>query len=1131
MSDGWSRRSVLKSSLGLSLAGVSLSGTTGTVTGASEYETLRQRWAQLLTGGDFDETQSEYQDPLAELDQTAQDHWETMDTSADRDRLWSDLPIPASSSASAGESNITDSYGRLQEMAMAYVTNGSSLENDSALVADVVDGLDFLYDRVYNEDQSQFGNWWHWEIGSPMRLVSVCALVGDELSSTQETNYTNAVGAHTGTPYEYTEYDVTSGGANRVDMCIITALRGAISGTDSTIALARDCIEESDIFQYNTSGGGNGLYRDGSYVYHEEIPYIGSYGAILLEGLGELFTVLDGTTWEITAVDHDVIYDTVGDAVAPFMYRGLMMDAVSGRSISRADQTDHVRGHGITATVLRLANTAPEPYASEFRSLAKGWIENDTWDSFLSGADVPDIANATAVLDDSTISAADEPVRHDVFHNMDRVVHNRSEWAYTISMCSERIARYEAINEENLRGWYTGAGMTQLYNDDLGHYTDGYWPTVDPYRLPGTTVDTRDRSALDGTHHPRPSTQWVGGASVDEFGIAGMEFDAEGASLTGKKSWLLLDDTVVALGADITSSDGRPIETTVENRNLHTDGSETLTVDDTEKSTTPDWSETLTDVSWAHLDGVGGYLFPNQPTLEAKREERTGSWQEINAGGPSESLTREYQTLWLDHGVDPSAETYAYALLPGHTASETRQRNQEPGFEIVANDATVQAVTVPRLGLTAANFWSSGSITVPGSERTLSVSGPAAVVVRHRNDELVVGVADPSRTQETVTVEYDHYTDGIVSTDSAVGVTQFQPRVTMAVAVGGTRGVTHSATFDAPVTELSPRADTFVRDGSYAGDNYGSWSSLVVKGGPTGYSRESYLAFDLASVAGEVQEAVLDVYGAVTDDNGGASVDCTVAAVDDDSWTEGGLTWDTKPDLGSSLGSLTVTRERRWWREDVTEFVQTAAIGDGPASVALRQPNDERYASFDSREADENPPSLRVTTSRPDTTALTPTADTFVRNGSYSSDNYGSWSSLVVKNASTGYSRQGYLTFDLSALSGSVDEAVLYLYGAVTDDSGGDAVDCAINAVDDDSWTEDGLTWDTKPEVGSALGSVTVTRTPQWWTVDVTKFVRSEAGGDGVVSLAVQQPQSGLYTDFNSRDADEKVPTLRVQTS
>lgn len=166
---------------------------------------------------------------------------------------------------------------------------------------------------------TEFGNWWHWEFGSPMRLVSVCVLVGDELFSTQETNYTNTVDAPTGTPYECTEYEVTSGGANRVDICIITALRGAISGMDSTISLARDYIEESDIFQYNTSGGGNSLYRDGSYVYHKGILYIGSYGAILLEGLGELFTVLDGTNWEITNVDHDVIYDAVGDVVAPFI--------------------------------------------------------------------------------------------------------------------------------------------------------------------------------------------------------------------------------------------------------------------------------------------------------------------------------------------------------------------------------------------------------------------------------------------------------------------------------------------------------------------------------------------------------------------------------------------------------------------------------------------------------------------------------------------------------------------------------------------------------------------------------------------------------------------------------------------
>ena len=32
--------------------------------------------------------------------------------------------------------------------------------------------------------------------------------------------------------------------------------------------------------------------------------------------------------------------------------------------------------------------------------------------------------------------------------------------------------------------------MMYVYNDDEVQFNSSYWPTVDPYRLPGTTVDT-----------------------------------------------------------------------------------------------------------------------------------------------------------------------------------------------------------------------------------------------------------------------------------------------------------------------------------------------------------------------------------------------------------------------------------------------------------------------------------------------------------------------------------------------------------------------------------------------------------------------------------------------------------------
>jgi hyaluronate lyase len=59
------------------------------------------------------------------------------------------------------------------------------------------------------------------------------------------------------------------------------------------------------------------------------------------------------------------------------------------------------------------------------------------------------------------------------------------------------------------------------------------------------------------------------------------------STLRAKKSWFFLDDEVVCLGADINSTDGNPIHTTVENRRLSTTGNESLTIDGTPASTSP----------------------------------------------------------------------------------------------------------------------------------------------------------------------------------------------------------------------------------------------------------------------------------------------------------------------------------------------------------------------------------------------------------------------------------------------------------------------------------------------------------------------------------------------------------------
>ena len=57
-------------------------------------------------------------------------------------------------------------------------------------------------------------------------------------------------------------------------------------------------------------------------------------------------------------------------------------------------------------------------------------------------------------------------------------VWSRPGFGFGISMCSSRIYNYESINGENLHGWFTGDGMTYLYNSDLNQFAGLRLPEI-----------------------------------------------------------------------------------------------------------------------------------------------------------------------------------------------------------------------------------------------------------------------------------------------------------------------------------------------------------------------------------------------------------------------------------------------------------------------------------------------------------------------------------------------------------------------------------------------------------------------------------------------------------------------------
>jgi hyaluronate lyase len=155
--------------------------------------------------------------------------------------------------------------------------------------------------------QAEYDNWWSWEIGVPQRLEHICALLYAQLGSTRLANYLTAIDHFVPSPTMYPEP-----GANRVDSARVVALRGVLGKSAGKIAAARDSLAVS--LRYVLTG--DGLYRDGSYVYHTDVAYTGTYGIVHLDGVAQLAALLAGSSWAMTDPNIANLYNAVSRSVA-----------------------------------------------------------------------------------------------------------------------------------------------------------------------------------------------------------------------------------------------------------------------------------------------------------------------------------------------------------------------------------------------------------------------------------------------------------------------------------------------------------------------------------------------------------------------------------------------------------------------------------------------------------------------------------------------------------------------------------------------------------------------------------------------------------------------------------------------
>lgn len=763
-----------------------------------DFDTARANWMWHITGGAANTSDPDIAPVIAQVNSLAANDQSTMDTSAGRTYLWSDLD-----NLGTNEQHLALSFSRLREMAVAFQTHGAALRGNGVLSAQIKSAALWLVTNYYNSSTTLYGNWWFWRIGIPLDVNDIVTLLYDQFTPTERGTLLGAC--------QHFSNGSTDTGSNAAWVNSIQLVRAILIKNATTLATAKTNLlgTAANLTNPGFPGTiGEGYYTDGSYLMHGGDPSNGAYAMDHIKHVTWAIAALNGTSYAFTPASIAPFIDTVMKAYPPYVYKGAVLSSVRGRAIARPFAGDHARGSELIGSLGYLASFMPSATALTIDGLIKYWVQNDSANVYANQS-IANIRVIKTIMNDASIPVAAAPSHTTLFPQSNRIVATRPDWSYTISMYGGRTFSWETATGENLRGYHTGDGTSYLYNGDGNSYDGNFWPTVDPMKMPGVTL-------VDGSMpagRPGNTNYWVGGdtlttADGSQYGIAGM--DQSVTSLVTKKSWFMFDDEIVALDGGVTATSSATDRTVVDNRKLKSTGDNAATITTAAGTTTytgTSMSSSISGVKTIHLAGntAGadvGYYFPTPATLDVTREFRTDKWSSIQgnvdqlpAGDPS--VTESYFTVSSPYISHPTNASFAYVLLPNASLAQVNAYQATPETTVLRNDGTAQAVSESTLGIVGANFWTDASTTVNvAGSPWITSDKKASVMTQKSGGQLRVSLSDPTQKNTgTVTLEIAQAVSGVVSLGPGVTVIQTSPTLKLSVNVNGVLGTPTQSVF------------------------------------------------------------------------------------------------------------------------------------------------------------------------------------------------------------------------------------------------------------------------------------------------------------------------------------------------
>ena len=699
--------------------------------GEEAFTKPKDKWRELLVGTAATNASGtdNVNAKIAAVNRNCKNTWEQFTSTFSANTRDSLFGITIVQGNKGDESKINDIYSKLLNMAMGYATPGSEYYQDNKLFNNVRMGLEYCYKYYYGPnvwEQGTYGNWWYWDIGIPLNLTKILILLEERLGDNLVKKYLS--------PFDHLDKYPSMTACNKtwITYCVFAS---ALLQNDAERMLISQ-RKFVDVFDYVTHG--DGFYTDGSFIQHEKHPYTGGYALSMLTTLTDIMYVLNETRFEIIPDIYPAVnnqYKWVFENFQPVLYDGLLFAGMRGREVFR-NTSETAAGNSAVYSMIKMAQYAPSEIKSQLESLLKHF--------FITGTTAYENGAPIALSDYAANLRRNEGVKPRESYNitkalgmMDRVVTHNAKYAASVSLNSTRIYKYEAINNENMDGWYIGDGMIYIYTDGYD-FNYNFFNYSDPYKMPGTTVTSEVRTEENLSGGILNGSAFVGGVSVGEYGIA--VYDQVPASnkyfaskLYARKSYFMFDNEIVALGSGIKDTSRTEVSTVVENRLWREN--DKLFVNGSEAAPSANQTYTKNDITSMHFSNMGGYVFLDGCTVKYKK---------------ADGAKADFLEVWISHGKSPSGAAYSYVYLPEATTDETAAYQANPDIQIISQTDKIHAVKETKLGVTGYVFYEAGSVNGVTTDKALSV-----MVKEGANGEITVAVSDPSHllTSATVTIE------------------------------------------------------------------------------------------------------------------------------------------------------------------------------------------------------------------------------------------------------------------------------------------------------------------------------------------------------------------------------------------